>query len=434
MDQLPLWLQAFIVFILLCASAFFSISETSLMSVNRIRIKQLANKNRAAKILEYLLTHIENTLSVILIGNNLLNTLVTVLVTTLAVSAFGDNQWVLSITTALISCLIILFCEIIPKVLGASYPEKIALKISYILRFLSFLLKPLIFFINFFLNQLFKLFDLDTKQTEQMSVEDIKTMVLETKHLNHRQRHVLHDFLNLNDVNINEMMTPKSKIEALNLDDDMDEILEQITNSYHSKLLVYKGDINQLLGILHIRKVIPMLQKKDIAKEMIQEALVEPYYIPESISAIQQFENFQKQQKRMGIIVDEYGNIKGLITLEDILEQMVGEFTTSMPRQEIFIAHADGSFVMDASTPLRDLEKQFAIEIDHHAATINGLLLEELQMIPEHPISFVWKKNMVFEVLQTDDFSIKMVRLYFLKQDGLSNFKENIKFNFDTNE
>jgi Mg2+/Co2+ transporter CorB len=418
-EQLPLWIQILIVFILLCFSAFFSISETSLMSVNRLKIKHLATKNKAARVLEYLLTHIENTLSVILIGNNLLNTLVTVLVTTLAVSAFGDNQWVLSITTALISCLIILFCEIIPKVLGATYSEPIALKISVILRVLGFLLSPLIYLINAFLNQLFKLFNISTEKIDQISVDEMKTMVLENHHLNLQQRLVIHDFLALNEISINEVMTPKSKIEAINLDDDLDDILEQITNSYHSKLLVYQGDLNQLLGILHIRKVIGLLQKKQLEKEMIIEELIAPHYIPENISATQQFENFQKAQKRMGIIVDEYGNVKGLITIEDILEQMIGEFTTSTPKQEILTAQADGSYIINASTPLRDIERQFKIEIEHPAATVNGLLLDELKFIPEYPISFAWQKKIIFEVMQSDDFSIKTVRFYILKTDKI---------------
>lgn len=414
MDTLPIWLQSVIVIALLTGAAFFSTSETSIMAV-RHKVNQLALKGRSGRYLKSLIEQTENTLSLILIGNNILNTLTTVLVTSLALKMFGSNDMVLSITTAIISCVIILLCEILPKVLGASFAQKIALSIALPLYIMLWLCKPLIWVVNKIIHALFVVLNINIQNSEQVTLEDIKTMMLETRYLNNNQRSILNNFFKLSEITVNEVMTPKSKIEAINLNDSLDLIISQIASSYHNKLLVFDVQFNKVVGILHVRKIIHLLRKNDLNKQTLKEVLVEPYYIPENVHVSKQLEYFQKHQERMGLVVNEYGEIKGLVTLEDILEELIGKFTTSIPQNQLLIKQKDGSYLLDASISLRDVEKYFNVNIDHKASTLNGLLLDYLGFIPDNPISFKLC-GLMFEIIQTDDYGIKIVKIMALNK------------------
>lgn len=409
MSSIPLWAQIVLVIFLLCCSAFFSISETSMTSINRLKIQHLPQKNKVARVL-YLLDHIEDTLSVILIGNNLLNTVVTVLVTTLAMNAFGKNDLVLSVTTAIISSLIILFCEIIPKVLGATFSQSIALNIAGILQVLRIMFLPLIILIRKAIRLLFKVLSINMEKDDNINAEELKNMVTDNQHFNLKQRNVLHNFLELSDITINDVMTPKNRIEAINLDDDLDTIIEQVCSSYHNKLLVYKNNMNELLGILHIRNIVYLLNNQELSKENIQAKLIEPYYIPENVRALQQLELFQIKKKRLAIVVNEYGEIRGIVTLEDILEQVVGEFTTSIPMMDNIHQDEHGWYKVHANTSLHDIEKVLGVDLIHKATTINGLILDELGFIPDNALCFTWN-DFYIEILQVEDLAVKTARI-----------------------
>lgn len=425
MDTIPIWAQALLIIFLLLGSAFFSISETSMMALNKHKLKYLSQQgHKGAKRTRKLLKNTENVLSVVLIGNNLINTLVTVLVTSLAVAAFGDNQKVLSITTAIVSVLIIMCCEIIPKVLGASFSEPIAFKASIILRFLVYIMTPIVWIVNNIVNGLFKLLNINTKEQDTMSQQELRSIVLESSLFSSHYRNVLVNFFDLEELNIDDVMTPKSKIESLNIQQDIEQILKQLKNCYHNKLLVYEKNINKPLGILHIRKTISYIESGELTNEVILDLLTQPYYIPQHTPAIKQLQNFQDRQERIGIIVDEYGEIKGLVTLEDILEQLIGEFTTSTPKHSHYNQDEFGYYILDSSSNLRDLNRDLGTQFDtDNVKTLNGLLLDYLQDIPNSDMS-VKINNTIIEIIQTDEYSIKSVKLKVLNQTNIKDDEE----------
>ncbi len=412
MENLPLWAQALLIVLLLCFSAFFSTSETSMMSINKHRLNYLITQgNKKAKRTQKLLSRSEDVLSTVLIGNNLINTLVTVLVTSLAVSAFGDNQTVLSITTALVSCLIIIFCEIVPKVLGASFSESIAFKVSGILRVMVFCIYPVIICINYLVKLLFKILGINMETQQNLTQQEIRSMVLDSSIFSTHYRNVLLNFFDLENLNINDVMTPKSKIEGINIEQDIEDIIEQLNNSYHNKLLVYEKNIDKPLGILHIRKILPYIKKNQLNITILRKLLSDIYYIPQHTSAIKQLQLFQDMQERMAIIVDEYGDIQGLVTLEDILEQLVGEFTTSIPKVNDYMQDDEGYYILDASLSLRTLNRDLKTSFNiSNAKTLNGLLIEYLQDIPDSDIC-VKIDNAKFEITQVNEYGIKNVKL-----------------------
>ncbi len=412
MDNIPLWAQALLIILLLLFSAFFSTSETSMMSLNKHRLNFLVNQgHRKAKRTKKLLDKTEDVLSAVLIGNNIINTLVTVLVTTLAVSAFGDNQTVLSVTTAIVSALIIIFCEIIPKVLGASFSETIAFRVSGILRIIVIAIYPIIVSINYIVKFLFRVLSINTLEKETVTPQEIRAMVLDSSIFSLHYRNILINFFDLEKLSINDVMTPKSKIEAININQDIESITKQLKNCYHNKLLVYEKNIDKPLGILHIRKTISYIEDNSLCINTIRGLLTEIYYIPQHISAIKQLQYFQDRQERMGVIVDEYGEIQGLVTLEDILEQLVGEFTTSIPRVDDYTKDKNGYYILDASINLRELNRNLKTAFDTDSAkTLNGMLIEYLQDIPDSDVC-VKIANAVIEITQTDEYAIKSVKL-----------------------
>ncbi|MFM2343409.1 MAG: hypothetical protein RLZZ210_17 [Pseudomonadota bacterium] len=412
MDNIPLWAQALLIILLLLCSAFFSTSETSMMSLNKHRLNFLANQgNKRAKRTQKLLERTEDVLSAVLIGNNIINTLVTVLVTTLAVSAFGDNQTVLSITTAIVSCLIIICCEIIPKVLGASFSQSIAFKVSGILRMIVIAIYPIIISINKIVNLLFKVLSINTQEQQTVTPQEIRSMVLDSSIFSLHYRNILLNFFDLEAISINDVMTPKSKIECININQDVEIIIKQLKTCYHNKLLVYEKNIDKPIGILHVRKTISYIEENELTTDIIRNLLTEIYYIPQHISAIKQLQYFQDRQERMGVIVDEYGEIQGLVTLEDILEQLVGEFTTSIPRLNNYTKDKDGYYVLDASINIRELNRDLKTKFDTDGAkTLNGMLIEYLQDIPDSDIC-VKINNVIIEITQTDEYAIKSVKL-----------------------
>jgi len=401
-------------------SAFFSISETALMALNRHRIKHLAKRgSKLAQVTLWLLDRTERVLSLILIANTILNALATSLITAIAISTFGNNETVITIATGVVAFLLIIFAEITPKVIGATYPERIALPASFVLKPLMALAKPVIWFVNLFVSGLLKMLRLKTGSTERdhrLSPEELRSMVLEGgSFIPKKHKSILLNLFDLEKISVEDVMTPRAQIEALNLSVPVEEIKNQLTTCYHNKLPVHEGEINQIVGILHVRKAVALLnQDEELTVDHFRQLLSAPYFIPEGTDVFTQLQYFQENHERLGIIVDEYGEVQGLVTLEDIIEEMIGEFTTSMPgaaRADAFGWDENGECLLEGTTTLRDINKRLGLNFPLDGPkTLNGLLLELLRDIPEASVS-VKIDNCIVEIVQVLNQAIKVVKL-----------------------
>ena len=395
-------------------------AETALMAANRHRLRHLAKRgNRRAATTLWLLERTDKLLSVVLIANTLVNALATALVTAIAIDTFGYAQNVILASAGVVAFLLIVFAEISPKVIGATYPEKIALPTSVVLKPLMAVTKPVIWFVNLFVSLVLKLFRIrrgGNMHDARLSPEELRSMVLEGGNfIPQKHKSILLNLFDLETISVEDIMTPRSQIEALNLAMAVDEIKHQLTTCYHNKLPVYEGEINRIVGILHVRKAMALLnQEEELTVEHFRALLSEPYFIPQDTGVFTQLQYFQENRERLGIIVDEYGEVQGLVTLDDIIEEMIGEFTTSMPgasRADSFGWNEQGECQLDGATALRDINKRLGLNFPLDGPkTVNGLLLELLQDIPEAAIS-VKIGDCVIEVIQTQNQSIKVVKL-----------------------
>jgi Mg2+/Co2+ transporter CorB len=420
LDNVPLWVLILaLVFLILC-SAFFAMAETALMAANKYRLRHLAKRgNRGAVTTLWLLDRTDKLLSLVLIANTLINAMATALVTAIAILFFGHEESVITIATAVVAFLLIVFAEISPKVIGATYPERISLATSRLLKALMGLAKPVIWFVNLFVSSLLKLCRIRTgvnAHQHRVSPEELRSIVLEGGNfIPQKHKSILLNLFDLETISVEDIMTPRAQIEALNLALPVEEIKNELTTCYHNKLPVYEGEINKIVGILHVRKAVALLNEADeLTVEHFRELLAEPYYIPQDTGVFTQLQYFQENRERLGIIVDEYGEVQGLVTLEDIIEEMIGEFTTSMPgaaRGDTFAWNAGGECLLEGATPLRDINKKLGLNFPLDGPkTVNGLLLEQLQEIPESPIALKIG-NCVVEVVQVQNQAIKVVKL-----------------------
>jgi Mg2+/Co2+ transporter CorB len=421
MDSVPLWVQLLALALLTATSAFFSISETALMALNRHRVKHLARRgSRLAQTTLWLLDRTDRMLSLILIANTLINALITALVTSIAISSFGNDETVITVATAVVAFFLIVFAEITPKVIGATYPERIALPASFIIKPLIFIGRPAIWFVNLFVGALLKLLRLRTgseARDQRLSPEELRSMVLEGGNfIPHKHKSILLNLFDLERVTVEDVMTPRAQIESLNLSVPVEEIKHQLTTCYHNKLLVHEGEVNQIVGMLHVRKAMALLNQVDeLTVEHFRELLSAPYFIPPETDLFTQLQYFQENQERLAVIVDEYGEVQGLVTLDDIIEEMVGEFTTSTPgatRADQFGWDERGECLLEGSTSLRDINKRLGLSLPTDGPkTVNGLLLEMLEEIPEASVG-VKVADCVIEIVQVQEQVIKMVKLY----------------------
>ena len=420
MDTLPLWAQILILVGLLAVAGFFSIAETSMMAINRFRLRHLAKQgNRAAIRTQELLEQTERLLGVILIGNNVINTISAMFSGAIAAHYWGNNQYALSIAAALISFAIIIFSELTPKVIGAAYPEKIALPASLILKPLLTIIYPAVWFTNLFANGLLRLMRINPKPDEEtLSSEEIRALVLEqTPLMPKKHKSILVNLFDLEEVEVNDLMTPRSKIEALNINDDIDTIRHQLVTCYHNKLPVYDGELNNILGIFHIRKALHHLEDGSLTIDEIRNSVSKPYFIPSETAIFEQLQHFQEDKQRLGVVVDEYSEVLGILTMEDIVEEMVGEFTSAgHGGQSRTVWGADGSVVIDAGTSLREVNRRLKLNLPLDGPkTLNGLILEELQDIPDAQVSLRFN-DCVVEVVHVDDQGVRSARLFRLNK------------------
>ncbi|WP_281971701.1 MULTISPECIES: HlyC/CorC family transporter [unclassified Polynucleobacter] len=417
MEDWPWWAKLAAVLLLLATSAFFSITETSMMAANRHRLKHKANQgHQGAKLANGLLGRTEELLSVILIGNNVINTFVPVLIAGIALHAFGNSGSVLSLTTALVAFLIIIFCEITPKVIGAAFPDQIASAVSWVIRPLVWVMTPLVMFVNIFVSALLKIMRLNTKNSAEnrLSPEELRSLVLETSHfIPSQHRNILVNLFNLEHITVDDMMTPRARMETLDLSRPIDEVLHQMETCYHHNLPTTDQDPDRVIGILSVRKVVSLIGDKDLNHDQFKALLNEPYFIPSGTQVLQQIRFFQELQQRIGLVVDEYGVVLGLVTIEDIVEELIGEFTTSLPS----LANKtqwlkDNTYIASGSSNLRDLNRLLGLHLPTDGPrTLNGLLIDILEEIPDNDISLK-VADCVMEIIQFDQQSIKTVRIH----------------------
>jgi Mg2+/Co2+ transporter CorB len=391
-------------------------AETSMLSANRHRLRAMANSgNAGAAIAERLLKRIDSLLSVLLISNNLINTILPILVTGIALHIFGDSGLVLSIATLVVALLIIIFSEITPKVIGAAFPEKIASNVGWIILPLTFLLKPLLWFINNFVSGLMRVSGLQTStENRVMSKDELRSLVLESnRFVSTHHRNILLNLFNLENILVDDVMTPRSKIEVLDLSRPIDEVIQQLETCYHNKLPVSDGDSERIVGILSVKKVLSLLGNLELRHEDFRSLLNEPYFIPSGTPVLQQMQFFQDNQQRLSLVVNEYGEVLGLVTFEDIVEELIGEFTTSfsnLSNDPHWLA--DGTYLASGTASLRDLNRLLKLDLPLDGPrTLNGLILEKLEAIPDYDVS-IRMAGVVMEIVQFDEHGVKTVKLY----------------------
>ena len=418
---MPLWVLVAALVFLIMWSAFFAMAETALMSANKYRLRSLAKRNhRGAITTLWLLDRTDQLLSLILIANTLVNAMATALATAIAILFFGYQESVIAIAIASVAFALIVFAEITPKFIGARFPETISLVASVFLKPMMAVGKPLIWFVNLFVSAVLKVANVRPAETraaqQRVSPEELRAIVLEGGNfIPQKHKSILLNLFDLETVSVDDIMTPRAQIEALNLAVPVEDIKRQLTTCYHNKLPVYEGEINQILGILHVRHAVALLnEEEELTVDHFRELLTPPYYIPQDTSVFTQLQYFQENKERLGIIVDEYGEVQGLVTLDDIIEEMIGEFTTTMPgaaRRDGVGWDARGECLLEGATLLRDINKKLDLNFPLDGPkTLNGLLLEQLQDIPDAQIA-MRIGEVVVEVIQVKNQAIKVAKL-----------------------
>ncbi|MEP7729205.1 HlyC/CorC family transporter [Marinomonas primoryensis] len=414
MNEVPLGVLSGILFCLILLSAFFSSSETGMLSINKYRLKHLVKtKNRSAIKVNSLLERPDRLIGVILIGNNFVNILASAIATIIAVRLWGDAG--VAIATAALTMVVLIFAEVTPKTLAAIHPEKIAFPASWILAILLKILYPLVWLVNGLSNGLLRLIGVHASQNNHNTLdsEELRTVVNEASGLiPAAHQDMLLSILDLEKVSVEDIMVPRNEVIGIDIEDSIEEIIEQICQSRHTRMPVYNGEINKVIGILHARHAAVFLRDPTPSKAALLKATVEPYFIPESTSLNTVLLNFQKDHQQMGIVVDEYGDVQGIAALEDVLEEIVGEFTPpTLDEEEEIQTLEDGAFRIEGSTHIREINKT----LDWHLPTdgpktLNGLIIETLEFIPEHPIS-LWVGHYMIEIQEIEDKVVKYAKL-----------------------
>jgi Mg2+/Co2+ transporter CorB len=401
---------------LLFLAAFFAGSETALMSVNRYRLRHRASEgSRGARLAEALLARPDRLIGLILLLSTMVNVAAPILVGFIALRLGGE--FVVAFSAALLAFVLLIFCEVAPKTYGALHPERLALPAAYIYTPLLFVLYPFVWATNLLANGVLRLFGVSRQvAANSLSSEELRTVVAEAgAMIPRRHQQMLVSILDLENATVEDIMVPRNEIVGIDIDDDWDRILEQLRQSQHTRLPLYQGEIDRIIGLLHMKQVVHELARGRLDVEVLAAAARarEAYFVPSGTTLNTQLLNFQRNKRRMAFVVDEYGDIQGLVTIEDILEEIVGEFTTdpaTMMHKDVH-AEADGSFVANASATIRALNRSMRWNLPTDGPkTLNGVIVEFLETIPE-PGTTLKLADYMLEVLQTGDNAIKTVRI-----------------------
>jgi Mg2+/Co2+ transporter CorB len=366
---------------------------------------------------EELLRRTDRLLGAILIGNNLVNAAAATLASLIAVQLFGQGKLAYAVSTISISFLIIVFAEITPKVVGATYPERIAPPLAYVVGPLQRLLQPGVWFVNLFVRPL--LFAIGIKpgentEVQKLSPEEVRTLVLESSTFMPKQHvAILVNLFDVGAVTVQDIMVPRARIESLKFEDDIETIAHQLATSYHQRLPVFRDTLGEAVGVLHLRRVLAPLREGTLDTPLLESLLVEPYFVPATTPVLAQLQYFQENRERMALVVDEYGELMGLITLEDILEEIIGKFTTSLPTASGALAWDEhGTAAAEGTMPVREVNRALGLALPTDGPkTLNGLILEHLQDIPEADVS-IKIGNVPMEILHAQGRRVKTVRIF----------------------
>ena len=418
MDDVPLGALGLVLAILLILSGFFAMAETAMMASNRYRLRALADGgHQGAQLTLQLLAQTDRLLGVILLFNTFINAGIATLAGIITIELFGEEKWALGVGTLLISFLILVFAEITPKVIGAGHPDKLAIGSAYALKPILAASRPIVSFVNLFVAGLLRLLRLVPTidpSVQALSPAELRALVLESGHNIPRQhRDILINLFELEQVTVEDIMVPRGEIEFIDIEAPIEEIQAQLATSYHTRLPVVAGDPGNVVGILHQRRLLSCALGAPLNVATLRAQLGEPYFIPAATPVYTQLQFFRENRQRQGLVVDEYGELQGLVTLEDIIEEIVGKFTTSMPgaAADSVWTH-DGTALVDGGHSLRELNRLLGLSLPLNGPkTLNGLIIEHLREIPESDVC-LRIGDVGMEIVQTQDRRIKMVKLF----------------------
>ncbi|MDA9357632.1 CNNM domain-containing protein [Candidatus Thioglobus sp.] len=411
MESLSTFWLSVLLFVLILASAFFSASETSMMALNRYRLKTLSSKNNLqAQRVERLLKNIDYLIGGILLGNNFVNILAASIATLLALKIWGEGSVI--IASLALTLVILIFAENTPKTFAAKNPEKIALPASWLLDLLIKIFKPLIYLISLISKSILNFLGLKNISKDILNSEELRMAVVDSKSvLSKSYQNMLLNIIDLEKVKVNDIMIPHHELVSADINNE-EELFEQLKRIQHTRLLIFDGSENNIIGTIHMRDVVNIYARDEINMAKIKEIIREPYFIPEGTPLSQQLEHFKTQKRRLGIVVDEYGEVQGMVVLDDILEEIVGQFTSSQGESidEINI-QSDGSYLVDPRISIRELNAELKVSLPFdNAKTLNGLILEQLQSFPQHNVSFK-VDSLIIEIVQVNKQGVKLVKI-----------------------
>ena len=415
MSDVPLGALVGALIFLILLSGFFSAAEIGLMTLNRYRLRSRAQAgHRSARLALRLLERPDRLLGIILLGNNFANIAAASVATLIALKVYGENA--IAVTTFLLTFVILVFAEVAPKTFAALNPERVGLPAAYVLRVLLAVFYPVVWFVNLLGNWLLRLFgvSLKKKPTAEISAEELRAIVREADMLipaSHQD--MMLAILDLEKITVEDVMVPRNRIVGVNLDDEWDEIASQLTTAAYTRLPAYRGSLDNVVGIIHARRVLNLLQQGKLDRDSLQAAILEPYFIPAGTSLTTQLLNFKQAKRRLGLVVDEYGDLQGLVTLDEILEEIVGDFTTRALGRVAEDVHPepDGSYLVRGSMSLRDLNRRLHWDLPtEESRTLNGLILEYLEDIPEPGTSLLLNGYMI-EIVRTRGTAVDVARI-----------------------
>jgi len=404
-----------ILIVLILLSGFFSGSETALMTLNRYRMKTLARKgHRGAKLARYLLSRPDRLLGLILLGNNFVNILASAIASLIAMRYYGEAG--IAIATGILTFVILVFAEVTPKTLAALKPDTFAYLAAFIYTPLQKVFYPLVWFVNLISNKMLAMFGVHpaSSSDDSLNADELRMVVHEARQfIPGKHTDMLLGILDLENISVEDIMVPRNDVTGIDLNDDWSDVVQQITNSHRTRVPVFKDSIDNTIGMLHLRKVLNLAVRDELTRETLESLIREPYFIPEGTALTHQLLNFQKNRRRSGLVVDEYGSIHGLVTLEDILEEIVGQFTTdSTVRNDGIHPQDDGSYLIDGSTHIREINRVLSWELPTEGPkTLNGLILEHLEMIPA-PGTSLLIANYPVEITRTDNNAVQTARIH----------------------
>ena len=415
MDDIPLSVLFSALVFLLFLSAFFSGSETALMTLNRYRLKHLADEGHTgAQLAAKLLEKPDRLIGLILLGNNFVNIMASSLATLIALRLGGDGA--IAIAAGILTFVVLIFSEVAPKTLAAMHPEKVAFPAAWIYTPLLKVMFPLVWLVNLMANSILKLLGIyqEDSDGQALSREELKTVVNEAgAMIPHKHQRMLLSILDLEKTYVEDIMVPRTQLDGIDIDAPISEILDQLQQSPYTRVLVYEGNIDHVLGFIHSRNILKeALDSDGLTHEELRELVREPYFIPKGTPLNKQLINFQRNRRRWGLVVDEYGDVHGLLTMADLLEEIVGEFATD-PSDHIASVHPqdDGSYLVDGTALLRELSRNMHWELPTEGPkTLNGLIVEYLQTLPEAGTSLMIEGYPI-DIIQIQDNVVKTARI-----------------------